>query len=342
MNDGNEEKRLQKLETLEILDTPKEERFERITRAVCEALNVPISAISLIDKNRQWFKSIQGLSASETPRNVAFCAHAILENAPLVVPDATLDDRFQNNPLVTGDPSIRFYAGIPLTMEDGTRIGTLCAIDQKPHTITDTELETLKTLTAELAVEIQQIKHSEAQSALICETKPIERAAMLDPFSKLWNKTGAENLLAREIRISSEKFTPVATAFLQIDGFEDIERGHGDATKQKVLHTVVSTLLAVLRPYDALCRWHDDTFLLIVGKSTQDLLPKTLDRIKSAVRQNPVPLANGLLKITLTIGGCSLDFAAGVTTDQILNALENALDTAKTQGSGGQNIVFSV
>ena len=108
----NEKERLAALKQLNILDTPLEERFERITRIVARSLNVPIAAISLIDESRQWFKSIQGLSDSETSRDVAFCAHAILDDELLLIPDATQDERFANNPLVTEKPFIRFYAWI--------------------------------------------------------------------------------------------------------------------------------------------------------------------------------------------------------------------------------------
>ena len=129
----DEEKRLQALRDMGILDTPAEERFDRLTRLAQRTFGVPIAAVSLIDADRQWFKSKQGLSASETPRDVSFCGHAIHSGDPFIVNDAAKDPRFADNPLVTGDPSIRFYAGWPLTAPDGSRVGTLCLIDSKPR-----------------------------------------------------------------------------------------------------------------------------------------------------------------------------------------------------------------
>jgi len=129
---------------LKILNTPLEDRFERITRMVCFMLKVPISAVSLVVDDVQWFKSIQGLNASGTARNVAFCAHTILGDDIFVVPDARADERFHDNPLVTEDPSIRFYAGQPLTLGDGLRIGALCAIDRVPRQISDEDREVMQ------------------------------------------------------------------------------------------------------------------------------------------------------------------------------------------------------
>lgn len=130
----NESDRLQALRSLKILDTAPEERFNRITRIAQRAFRVPIALVSLIDSERQWFKSRQGLCACETHRDISFCGHVILEDRLLVVPNAVDDPRFADNPLVTGDPHIRFYAGIPLKVLNNYRVGTLCLIDQTPRT----------------------------------------------------------------------------------------------------------------------------------------------------------------------------------------------------------------
>lgn len=130
----NEAERLHALCGLNLLDTAPEERFDRITRIAAQFFDVPIVLVSLIDSDRQWFKSRHGLAAEETPRSMAFCAHAIEQDDVLIVEDATLDDRFRNNPLVTGEPFIRFYAGYPIRTSDGVVVGTLCLIDKTPRT----------------------------------------------------------------------------------------------------------------------------------------------------------------------------------------------------------------
>lgn len=127
-----------------LLDTEPEERFDRFTRMARNAFRVPIALVSLIDRDRQWFKSCQGLSASETSRDVSFCAHAILDSGLFIIEDTLDDDRFRDNPLVTNEPKIRFYAGAPLHTSQGHRVGTLCLIDQEPRTFNDRDKALLR------------------------------------------------------------------------------------------------------------------------------------------------------------------------------------------------------
>ena len=143
----NEPERLASLYEYDILDTLPEEDFDDITSIASEICNTPISLITLIDANRQWFKSRHGLDVGETPRSQAFCAHVINDpNNALVVDDATKDDRFFDNPLVTSGPNVHFYAGIPLVNEDGYALGSLCVIDNKASSITPHQLEILQAL----------------------------------------------------------------------------------------------------------------------------------------------------------------------------------------------------
>lgn len=143
---ANEGERLAALQALGVLDTPREERFERLTRIASTALGVPIALVSLIDQERQWFKARVGLDVAETPRDLAFCAHAAASARELIVPDASADDRFADNPLVSGPLGIRFYAGMPLCPDAGPCIGTLCVIDQRPRAIEERELTLLRDL----------------------------------------------------------------------------------------------------------------------------------------------------------------------------------------------------
>lgn len=156
---SNESDRLQALYELDILDTAPEERFDRITRLASRIVDAPIVLISLVDEDRQWFKSRVGLDAEQTEREYAFCTHAIMESAVFVVPDATSDERFRDNPLVTGQPSIRFYAGAPLALEDGVQIGTICAIDTKPRELSPEHEEALRDLSRIVVDELKLRRH---------------------------------------------------------------------------------------------------------------------------------------------------------------------------------------
>jgi PAS domain S-box-containing protein len=163
---ADESARLAELCSLHILDTAPEERFERITATMQLIFNVPIALISLIDRERQWCKSAAGLDVTETPRDISFCAHAILGDEPFIVPDAALDPRFADNPLVTGPPCIRFYAGIVLHSAYGARLGTLCLIDRAPRDFSDDEVSTLRDLGkwAELELNLYTVKQATAMS----------------------------------------------------------------------------------------------------------------------------------------------------------------------------------
>ncbi len=148
----DEARRLAALRELAILDTPVEERFDRLTRIAAAALGVPIALVSLVDSDRQWFKSSTGLKTRETSREAAFCAHVVQDCQEMVIEDTLLDDRFADNPLVVGGPRIRAYTGTPLILDDGSCIGTFCAIDTRPREFSDTELATLRDL-RDLALE---------------------------------------------------------------------------------------------------------------------------------------------------------------------------------------------
>lgn len=162
----NEVSRLQALRVRGILDTPSEERFDRLTRLGQRLFGVQIALISLIDADRQWFKSKQGLDVCETSRDISFCGHAILASDLFVVPDALRDPRFADNPLVLGAPHIRFYAGAPLTSADGFRLGTLCIIDSAPRTLTEDERLMLRDLADLVETEINLVDQRKQSQSL--------------------------------------------------------------------------------------------------------------------------------------------------------------------------------
>jgi len=167
----NEQDRLRELYRLEILDTAYEEEFDEIVQLASRICQVPISLISLVEASRQWFKARVGLDATETPRDVSFCAHALVPDITMLeVEDAKLDERFYDNPLVLSDPNIRFYAGVPLVTRNGYKLGTLCVIDSKPHKLNEEQGFFLKVLGNQVVkmLEMRIInKESERQKLLI-------------------------------------------------------------------------------------------------------------------------------------------------------------------------------
>ncbi len=161
----NECDRLEELKKYSILDSEPETAFDSMVQLAAYICQAPIAAISLVDEKRQWFKAIVGVDTKETPRDVAFCAHAILQAEPLVVPNALDDERFCDNPLVRGGLEIRFYVGVPLVTSSGYRLGTLCILDQKPREIAPEQLEAVKTLAESVMAHLElRLSHKQIRS----------------------------------------------------------------------------------------------------------------------------------------------------------------------------------
>jgi len=171
-----EETRLAALRAYRILDTPEEEVFDDITRLASFICSTPISMITLVDEHRQWFKSHLGLSITETPRDVAFCSHAIEQTGVMVVPDARVDSRFADNPLVLSEPDIAFYAGAPLIAPDGSAIGTLCVIDRVPRQLSSQQLESLQALSRRVISELELRKNVVELKRTISDREKTEQA----------------------------------------------------------------------------------------------------------------------------------------------------------------------
>lgn len=156
----NEAQRLKVLWQYDVLDTVPEEVFDDLTDLAALICEAPIALISLVDENRQWFKSRVGLSVKETNRDVSFCAHAILQNGLFVIADATKDPRFRDNPSVTGPPKIRFYAGVPLKSADGFALGTLCVVDKKPRQLRAEQKRALVVLARHVETQLELRRHA--------------------------------------------------------------------------------------------------------------------------------------------------------------------------------------
>lgn len=146
----DEKERLKELYSYQILNTPQEEAFDEIVELASSICNAPMSTITLIDIDRQWFKSRVGMNGQASSRQISFCAHAILQDDLFVVPDASRDERFYDNPLVTEKPDIRFYAGMPLVTQNGFKVGTLCVMDHQPRALTENQLLALKVLSRQV------------------------------------------------------------------------------------------------------------------------------------------------------------------------------------------------
>lgn len=194
---ADEAERLASLYALKILDTPPEDRFDRITRVAQRLFEVPITYLALVDARRQWFKSQLGLTVEETPRNISFCGHAIMGDRPLVVPNAPRDSRFHDNPLVVGEPHVCFYAGYPLSAPDGRKVGTLCLVDRQPRQLVAWELALLEDLAhmAETELGLLEVVSLERQLVEAKQQVELRNAFIRHTFGRYLSDEVVQSLL---------------------------------------------------------------------------------------------------------------------------------------------------
>ncbi|WP_296252422.1 sensor domain-containing diguanylate cyclase [Pseudomonas sp. UBA4194] len=251
---AHESERVHTLRSLNILDSAPEERFDRLTRLARRLFDVPIALVSLVDSNRQWFKSCQGLGTTETSRDVSFCGHAILSDQILMIPDAGSDERFHDNPLVTGEPHIRFYAGCPLKVGNGSNVGTLCLIDTRPRVLDVEERGLLRDLASMAEREIEALQ-----------------LASLDDLTHLSNRRGFEALAEHALSMCKRMGTPASLLFFDLNDFKVINDTYGHAEGDKALVTFAQVLRKTLREMDVIGRLGGDEFVaLLLGSNAAD------------------------------------------------------------------------
>lgn len=191
----NEVKRIEILWQYDVLDTPPEKSFDELTSLAAYICEAPVALITLVDEDRQWFKSKVGVSLNQTSRDVSMCAHAILQKDLLIVPDATLDKRFKDNPLVVSEPKIRFYAGAPLISPSGHALGTLCVIDQVPRQLTKDQKEALRVLSRHVMAQLELRRRSREldRSQDDCEKLKRDLAQAQAEIKRLRRRSGVKN-----------------------------------------------------------------------------------------------------------------------------------------------------
>ena len=272
----DERDRLAELEQLGILDTPAEERFDRYTRLVKRLFDVPIALVSLVDADRQWFKSKQGLDAEETSREVSFCGHAILQTKPLVVEDASSDQRFVDNPLVRGDPNIRFYAGFPLRGPGGHAVGTLCVIDQRPRSFSEEDIETLSDIGAMVARELASVQ-----------------LAITDELTGISNRRGFEILCAQLLALAARSEISVSLLMIDLDEFKRINDEYGHEAGDRALIEFSHCLIHNFRESDVIARLSGDEFSVLMSDADEAEAAIAVNRLNAFVQRGNAERGKG-------------------------------------------------
>jgi diguanylate cyclase (GGDEF)-like protein len=313
----NEVTRLSSLRSLHILDTAAEERFDRLARLAKRLFGVPIVMISLVDANRQWFKSCVGLNASEMPRDISFCGHTILGDDILIVPDASLDERFHDNPLVIGDPKVRFYAGCPVGLVNGDVLGTLCLMDQNPREPDDEDCKLLRDL-ARLAEQ---------------EIAAPTLATMCD-LTLLSNRRGFLALGRYALSQCARCGMPATISFFDLDGFKLINDRFGHAEGDGALASFGALLKKTFRDCDVVGRLGGDEFAVLLTRSDEAGSRVALERFQQSVDEYNRNSSHGY-EIGFSVGVTAYDSARHGSIEALLSDADAQMYERKRRKRAG-------
>ncbi len=309
-----EQDRLAALDRHDIVDTPKEEAFDRITRLAQKLFKVPFVIITMIDAHRAWSKSIQGMALPEGPRDLSFCRYTILDNRPLVVPDASTDLRFKDSPYVVGEPYLRFYAGIPLATREGQNIGTLCLIDTKPREFPQEQIELLS--------DLARIAMDELELRLVATTDSLTGALSRRAF-----KEQAHHATALALRHQHD----LSCIAFDLDHFKSINDSNGHAAGDQVLAAVVRTCKAHLRETDLLGRLGGEEFAIVLPHTDRSAALEVAEKLRAEIAQLQFHFDARDLNVSASFGVSSLG-AAARDVETLLKNADAAVYDAKAAG----------
>ncbi len=311
----DDEGRLAALHRLNVLDSAAEQPFEKIVTLVRTVLAVPIATVSLVDRDRQWFKARHGLEATETPRSVSFCTHTIQQREPLIVEDAAADPRFAGSPLVVGPPYIRSYAGVPLRTPEGYNVGSLCAMDTRPRRFSPADIGILSNF-----------------ANIVCDELQLRLIAQSDHLTGALTRRGFAEQAEREINRSGRYDRPSSLIMLDLDHFKSINDSHGHGVGDDVLRHVAEIIKATIRPSDVLGRLGGEEFGILLTETGAEDARIAAERIRHAIATSPLVVSPALsIPVTASLGVASITEDVSAFADW-LKAADELLYSAKHAG----------
>jgi len=331
----NEDERLEALRLSCLLDTPPEQIFDDLTALAATLFDVPTVLISLVDRNRQFFKSAVGVAVRETSRDFSFCAHALLSESAFVVPDTCLDERFRDNPVVTGEPEIRFYAGATLVTKEGHRLGTFCIMDRKPRSVTPAQIVELQRFAALTSGLIEQ-------RALQRKLRDDQERFALDPLTGLHNRASLlEQLQWRVDRQASHRHS-FGLLFVDLDGFkrvnDSLRHRRGDLLLVEIGRRLEHTVRSA--PGSLVARLGGDEFVVLVdeAEAAEDVL--TVAYLLEYLLSAPIHCDGHEVFISASVG-CVFGGSTPYTrAEQVLEDADLAMYRAKMLGKA-QTALYS-
>lgn len=297
--------RLEALARTNLIDTGLEERFDRVTRLVKRMLDCRISVVSLVDADRQFFKSVEGLDSCGTDRDISFCGHAIHEGDFLIVRDAREDPRFADNPLVVGPPHVVSYVGAVLRSPEGFRLGSLCAIDTRPRTYCPADLRALRDLASIVEREIA-LSARGAESMLACE--PLSAAARrehVDEVTRVWNREAILERAAREVEQARERGRGVGVLVVTLGGLEGFS---SSSDRDGARRLAARRILGSVRSTDSVGCLDERSFLCVItpctsARSAGAVMARICERIEGEALES----GSGVVRLRAGVGIAVLD-----------------------------------
>lgn len=313
----NEALRISTLHRYGILDTLAEQSYDDIVFLASQICDTPIALISFVDSDRQWFKAKVGLDAAETPRELSFCAHAILNpDSPLIVPDALEDMRFCDNTLVNYPPGIRFYAGAPLLSSTGEALGSVCVIDNRPRELSESQIKALQALSRQVTALLEMRR-------LVSE---LEVISTTDALTGLRNRRAFDAKLLEEHQRNARSRQPFSLLLLDVDHFKSYNDTFGHQAGDDVLGEIARILQYTVRSYDMAARYGGEEFAVILPDTDKPGAMELAERLRLAIER-----AEWLnRKITVSVGVATLGF--GQSIPALIEEADRALYTAKERG----------
>lgn len=324
----DENERLAVLKEHEILDTPPEREYDDITLLASEICGTPISLISLVDEDRQWFKSRVGLDQIETPRDVAFCAYAILDPfETTIIRDATKDERFASNPLVTGEPHIRFYAGAPLLSKDNLALGTLCVIDSEPRQLTERQIGALQALARQLSMRLELRRTTRL---LQKANEELKNLSLTDDLTGLYNRRGF--FLHAEQQLRQYRSRPAENGLWimlgDLDGLKHINDTYGHEEGSTAIRAAADILRKTFRDADIIARLGGDEFAMLMLNTQDDvaeLLPERIEKNFQAYDSH----AGKPYRLGISVGAVKVSADGDSSVDELLYQADMAMYSEK-------------
>jgi diguanylate cyclase (GGDEF)-like protein len=342
----NEPARLKALHDYGILDTPPEQAYDDLAHLAAQICHTPIAMISLVDGDRQWYKAKVGTNLSGSPREHAFCAWAILEPSDvMVVADASNDQRFVQNPLVTGEPHIRAYAGAPLVAPTGEAVGTICVIDQTPREFSREESEALRALSRQVMAQFELRRSITVMEDMILEREhyiqqleghqrqmekiraQLEVQSMTDGLTGVQNRRAFQRQLHEEFRRARLDHTSLTLLMLDIDKFKNYNDHFGHLAGDAVLCTVAQLLHTNSREQDIVARYGGEEFAIILPGTSREGAVVLAERFRRMIQRAAWPHGT----VTASLGVAILDEQM-LTAEDLLDQADKALYQAKRQG----------